>query len=67
VERENAISDVNRRIENLTKLQPRYRLHRPEEFNALRDGITDIIRTYGINVRTELDPHVYNLYRRYFD
>ncbi|MCR5136563.1 MAG: hypothetical protein K6C12_05640 [Oscillospiraceae bacterium] len=67
MKRENAIRDVNIRIEHLARLEPHYRLNRAEEYNTLRNGITDAIRTHGINVRQELEPHVYNLYRRYFD
>ena len=67
MERENTIRDVNVRIENLAKLQPQYQLQKAEEFNAIKKGISDTIRENGINTRKELDPHVYNLYRRYFD
>ena len=67
MERENAIRDVNSRIEHLARLEPRYQLSRSEEYKSLKNGISDAIRTNGINVRKELDPHVYNLYRRYFD
>lgn len=67
MKRENAIRDVNIRIEHLARLEPQYRLNRVEEYNTLRSGIIDSIRTHSINVRQELEPHVYNLYRRYFD
>ena len=67
VEREIAIRDVNRRIETLAKLHPQYQIQKPEEYNTIKRGISDAIRINGINVRKELDPHTYNLYRRYFD
>ena len=66
-EREKAIRDVNSRIEHLSRIQPQYRLNRPEDFNTLKNEIIDVLRKNGINARLELDPHVYNLYRRYFD
>ncbi|MBQ6482533.1 MAG: hypothetical protein IJI45_15595 [Anaerolineaceae bacterium] len=67
MEREIAIRDVNHRIENLAKLHPQYRIQKSEEYNSVKRDISDAIRINGINVRKELDPHVYNLYRRYFD
>ena len=67
MEREIAIRDVNHRIENLAKLHPQYRFQKSEEYNSVKRDISDAIRINGINVRKELDPHVYNLYRRYFD
>ena len=67
VEREIAIRDVNHRIETLAKLHPQYQIQKPEEYNTIKRGISDAIRINGINVRKELDPHTYYLYRRYFD
>ena len=67
VEREIAIRDVNHRIETLAKIHPQYQIQKPEEYNKIKRGISDAIRINGINVRKELDPHTYNLYRRYFD
>ena len=63
---ESVVSDINSRKEHLATLQPQYRLYRSAEFSALKKGITETIRNNGINVRQELEPHVYNLYRRFF-
>ena len=67
MERESVIKDLNHQIENLSRLQPQYRLHRTGDFDKLRRNITSDIHRYSINVRSELEPHIYNLYRRYFD
>ena len=67
MERESVIRNLNRQIENLSRLQPQYRLHRTGDYDKLRAGILQKIREHHVNVRYELDPHVYNLYRRYFD
>ena len=67
VEREIVIRDINSRIEQLARIQPQYRLRRSEEFNELKDGISKTIRSNGINTKSDLEPHIYNLYRRYFD
>ncbi|MBQ9663655.1 MAG: hypothetical protein IJV40_10945 [Oscillospiraceae bacterium] len=67
MERESVIRTLNRQIENLSRLQPQYRLHRTEDYDKLRQSIAQSIHDHRINVRRELDPHVYNLYRRYFD
>ena len=67
VQKEIAIRDVNSRIEQLARIQPQIRLHKSEEFNELKKGITKTIRTNGINTKSDLEPHIYNLYRRYFD
>ena len=67
MERESVIRNLNQQIENLSRLQPQYRLHRTGDYDKLRAGILQKIREHHVNVRYELDPHVYNLYRRYFD
>ena len=67
MERESVIKDLSHQIENLSRLQPQYRLHRTGDFDKLRLNILSGIHANKVNVRQELDPHVYNLYRRYFD
>ena len=67
MERESVIRTLNLQIENLSRLQPQYRLHRTGDYDKLKAGIQQKIQEYHVNVRHELDPHVYNLYRRYFD
>ena len=67
MERESVIKTLNQQIENLSRLQPQYRLHRTGDYDKLRSSIMQSIHDHRINVRSELEPHVYNLYRRYFD
>ncbi len=67
MERESVIKDLSHQIENLSRLQPQYRLHRTGDFDKLRLNILSGIQANNVNVRQELDPYVYNLYRRYFD
>ena len=67
MERESVIRDLSHQIENLSRLQPQYRLHRTGDFDELRLNIRCGIQANNVNVRQEFDPHIYNLYRRYFD
>ena len=67
MEREGVLKDLSHQIENLSRLQPQYRLHRTGDFDKLRLNIRSGIQAHGVNVRQEFEPHIYNLYRRYFD
>ena len=67
MERESVLKDLSHQIENLSRLQPQYRLHRTGDFDKLRLNIRCGIQANNVNVRQEFDPHIYNLYRRYFD
>ena len=67
MERERILKDLSHQIENLSRLQPQYRLHRTGDFDKLRLNIRCGIQANNVNVRQEFDPHIYNLYRRYFD
>ena len=67
MERESVIKTLNQQIENLSRLQPQYRIYRTGDTDKLSGSITQSIHDHRINVRSELEPHVYNLYRRYFD
>ena len=67
MERESVIRDLSHQIENLSRLQPQYRLHRTGDFDKLRLNSRCGIQANNVNVRQEFDPHIYNLYRRYFD
>ena len=67
MERESVLKDLSHQIENLSRLQPQYRLHRTGDCDKLRLNIRGGIQANNVNVRQELEPHIYNLYRRYFD
>ncbi len=67
MERESVIEDLSHQIENLSRLQPQYRLHRTGDFDQLKRNIRNGIQSNNVNVRQELEPYIYNLYRRYFD
>ena len=67
MERERVLKDLSHQIENLSRLQPQYRLHRTGDFDKLRLNIRCGIQANNVNVRQEFEPYIYNLYRRYFD
>ena len=67
MERESVLKDLSHQIENLSRLQPQYRLHRTGDFDKLRLNIRCGIQANNVNVRREFEPYIYNLYRRYFD
>ncbi len=67
MERQTVIRDLNERIETLARLHIQHGLHHTQGFVRQKEGIARLIRDNEVNLRQELDPHVLNLYRRYFE
>ncbi len=66
MERERIIQNLSREIESLTRLHIQYGLYHTEGFQTQKESIEQYIRTHEIDLRRELDPLMFNLYRRYF-
>jgi len=66
MERERILRELDDQITNLARLHILHGLHRTEAFNDHRQRIQRFVRENGIDVRTELNPLSFNLYRRYF-
>lgn len=67
MEHQAVIRDLSERIETLARLHIQHGLHHTQGFVRQKEGITRLIRDNEVDLRQELDPHVLNLYRRYFE
>lgn len=66
MERENLLRDLDEQISSLTRLHILHGLHETDGFNRQRQHIRQMVEENDVDVRTELDPLSFNLYRRYF-
>lgn len=60
------ISSVSKEIEYLAKMHILYGLDHTPCFDAQKSRIMSMVDNYKINIRADLDPISYNLFRRYF-
>ena len=67
MEREEVIRDLHGQIECLARLHIHHGLYHSEGFRRRREHVRQMVREHNVDVRTELDPMVGLLYRRYFD
>ena len=67
MERQTVIHDLSERIETLARLHIQHGLHHTQGFAHQKEGISRLIRDQEVDLRRELEPHVLNLYRRYFE
>jgi len=66
VERQTVIANLNAEIETLTRLHIQHGLQQTQGFARQKEDIARLIRDHEVDLRRELEPHVLNLYRRYF-
>ncbi len=64
--RSEVILDLTEEIETLTRLHIQHGLQKTEGFQKQKDSIETYIQEHKIDLRQELDPLSWNLYRRYF-
>lgn len=66
MERQTVIANLNAEIETLARLHIQHGLHQTQGFARQKEDIARLIRDHEVDLRRELEPHVLNLYRRYF-
>lgn len=66
MERQAVIRHLSTEIETLARLHIQHGLHHTPGFAKQRDSIARLVRDYEVDPKRELEPHVLNLYRRYF-
>lgn len=66
MDRENLLRDLDEQIASLTRLHILHGLHKTDGFDRQRQQILRLVKENDVDVRTELDPLSFNLYRRYF-
>lgn len=66
MERQTVIHNLNEEIETLARLHIQYGLQRTPGFARQKEDIARLVRDHEVDIRRELEPHVLNLYRRYF-
>lgn len=64
--RSEVILDLTEEIETLTRLHIQHGLHDTEGFQKQKESIETYVKEHKIDLREELDPLSWNLYRRYF-
>ena len=67
MERQLAIQEVSREIENLARMHILYGIQDTSVFEQKKVRIKELIEQNHINWRNDLDPVFCNLYRRYYD
>ena len=67
MERQAVIRDLSTKIETLARLHIQHGLHQTQGFARQKEGIARLVRDHEVDLRRELEPHVFNLYRRYFE
>ena len=60
------ISDLQAEIETLARLHIQHGLYDTEGFQKQKENIETYVQEHKIDLRRELDPLAWNLYRRYF-
>ena len=66
MDRELAVRTLQSEIETLTRLHIQYGLHNTVGFFRQKKRVEDLVREHEIDLKQELDPLFFNLYRRYF-
>ena len=66
MDRQAVLRDLSSEIETLTRLHIQYGLQNTKGFANQKRSIEKLIQDHDVNLNTELDPLVRNLYRRYF-
>lgn len=66
MERQTVIANLNEEIETLARLHIQYGLQKTPGFARQKEDIARFVRDHEVDIRRELEPHVLNLYRRYF-
>ncbi len=66
MERDRIIQGLNRELESLARLHIQHRLDHTEGFRQQKASIERYVAENRIDLRRELDPLTFNLYRRYF-
>ena len=67
MERQAVIHDLSAEIETLARLHIQHGLHHTQGFASQKEGIARLVRDHEVDLRRELEPHILNLYRRYFE
>lgn len=67
MDRQAVIRDLSAEIETLTRLHIQHGLQHTKGFANQKTCIEKLIQDHDVNLKTELDPLVLNLYRRYFN
>jgi hypothetical protein len=67
MERQAVIRDLSDGIETLARLHILHGLHHTRGFAHHKNSIQRLIQQHEVDLRRELDPHTFNLYRRYFE
>ena len=67
MERQAVIHDLSAEIETLARLHIQHGLHHTQGFARQKEGIARLVRDHEVDLRRELEPHILNLYRRYFE
>lgn len=67
MERKRAIDEVHDHIEEMARLHLVHGLYHSEGFQKRKENVTRLIREHRVDVKTELNPQIGMLYKRYFD
>lgn len=67
MERKRAIDEVHDHIEEMARLHLLHGLYHSEGFRKRKENVTRLIREHRVDVKTELNPQIGMLYKRYFD
>ena len=67
MERQTVINTLNTEIETLARLHIQHGLQKTPAFARRKDGIAKLVREHEVDIRRELEPQFFNLYRRYFE
>ena len=66
MDRVSVIEDLNHQIESLTRLAAPSTHYSMQHFQDRKRSISTYIHSHRIDVRSELKPEIFYLYRRYF-
>ena len=67
MDRQTMLRTLTTEIETLTRLHIQHGLQNTKGFEKQKTNIEKMVQDHDVNLNTELDPLVRNLYRRYFE